>query len=75
MIANSRVLEPIETPGGRDVVTEKGSIRAEHVVNAAGLWSKQVGRLAGIGLPVSPLDHHHLISDTIPGAVRGRRRC
>jgi dimethylglycine dehydrogenase len=36
------------------------------VVNAAGLWAKQVGRMAGIELPVSPMKHHYLISDTIP---------
>jgi dimethylglycine dehydrogenase len=54
-------------PGdGWDVVTDKGTITCEHVVNAAGLWAKQVGRMAGIELPVSPLKHHYLISDTIP---------
>lgn len=35
-------------------------------MNAAGLWAKQVGRMAGVELPVSPLNHHYLISDTIP---------
>jgi len=36
-------------------VTEKGTITTDHVVNAAGLWAKQVGRMAGVELPVSPL--------------------
>ncbi|MEM9426335.1 MAG: FAD-dependent oxidoreductase [Pseudomonadota bacterium] len=66
VIEHNRVLELIQTPDGWDVVTEKGTIHAEHVVNAAGLWAKQVGRMAGIELPVSPLNHHYLISDTIP---------
>lgn len=66
VIENNRVLELIERADGWDVVTEKGTIQAEHVVNAAGLWAKQVGRMAGIELPVSPLNHHYLISDTIP---------
>ena len=48
------------------VKTDKGDIRCEHVVNAAGLWAKQVGRMAGIELPVSPLKHHYLITDTVP---------
>ena len=48
------------------VKTEKGNIKCEHVVNAAGLWAKQVGRMAGIELPVSPLKHHYLITDSIP---------
>ena len=38
----------------------------EVVVNAAGLWAKQVGRMVGVELPVSPLKHHYLISDSIP---------
>ncbi|MEL6967793.1 MAG: FAD-dependent oxidoreductase [Pseudomonadota bacterium] len=55
-----------QTHEGWEVVTDKGTIRCEHVVNAAGLWAKQVGRMAGIELPVSPLKHHYLVSDTIP---------
>ncbi|WP_425039508.1 GcvT family protein [Primorskyibacter sp. S187A] len=66
VIEHNRVLELHEAPDGWQVVTEKGTITCEHVVNAAGLWAKQVGRMAGIELPVSPLNHHYLISDTIP---------
>ncbi|MEM7643541.1 MAG: FAD-dependent oxidoreductase [Pseudomonadota bacterium] len=66
VILHNRVLELNQTPEGWEVVTEKGTIQTEHVVNAAGLWAKQVGRMAGIELPVSPLNHHYLISDTIP---------
>ena len=55
-----------QTKDGWRINTDKGSITCEHVVNAAGLWAKQVGRMAGIELPVSPLKHHYLISDTIP---------
>ncbi|MCY4035738.1 MAG: FAD-binding oxidoreductase, partial [Hyphomicrobiales bacterium] len=51
---------------GWRVVTDKGVVTCEHVVNAAGLWAKQVGRMAGIELPVSPLKHHYLVSDSIP---------
>ncbi len=66
VIEHNRVLELNQTADGWQVVTEKGTITCEHVVNAAGLWAKQVGRMAGIELPVSPLNHHYLISDTIP---------
>ncbi|MEJ6479585.1 MAG: FAD-dependent oxidoreductase, partial [Octadecabacter sp.] len=66
VIERNRVLELNQTLQGWQVVTEKGMITCEHVVNAAGLWAKQVGRMAGIELPVSPLNHHYLISDTIP---------
>ena len=55
-----------QTADGWIVKTDKGDITCEHVVNAAGLWAKQVGRMAGIELPVSPLKHHYLITDTVP---------
>ena len=55
-----------QTPDGWIVRTTKGDIKCEHVVNAAGLWAKQVGRMAGIELPVSPLKHHYLVTDSIP---------
>lgn len=54
------------TDGSWDLVTEKGPIHAEHVVNAGGLWAKQVGRIAGVELPVAPLAHHYLVTETIP---------
>jgi dimethylglycine dehydrogenase len=63
---HTKVEELIQNSEGWTVVTDKGTIKAEHVVNAGGLWAKQVGRMAGIELPVSPLKHHYLISDTIP---------
>ena len=66
VIEHNRVLELNQTADGWDVVTEKGTISCEHVVNAAGLWAKQVGRMAGIELPVSPLSHHYLLTDSIP---------
>ncbi len=67
VIEHNRVLdlEP-RADGGWDVITEEGTIVAEHVVNAGGLWAKQVGRMAGVELPVSPLEHHYLITEAIP---------
>ncbi len=66
VIEHNRVLELLPRPDGWDVVTEAGTIHAEHVVNAAGLWAKQVGRMAGLELPVSPMEHHFLITEAIP---------
>jgi dimethylglycine dehydrogenase len=67
VIEHNRVVELNHRPDGSwDVVTEKGTIHAEHVVNAAGLWAKQVGRMVGVELPVSPLAHHYLVTDSIP---------
>ncbi|MEM6940968.1 MAG: FAD-dependent oxidoreductase [Pseudomonadota bacterium] len=66
VIEHTRVLELNQTLEGWDVVTEKGTISCEHVVNAGGLWAKQAGRMAGIELPVSPLKHHYFVTDTVP---------
>ncbi|MCV2888433.1 GcvT family protein [Ruegeria aquimaris] len=63
---DTKVERLIQTADGWQVVTDKGTITCEHVVNAAGLWAKQVGRMAGVELPVSPLKHHYLITDTVP---------
>jgi dimethylglycine dehydrogenase len=52
--------------GSWDVVTENGTIHAEYVVNAAGLWGREVAALAGIELPLAPVEHHYLVTDTLP---------
>ena len=67
VVEHNRVVELTHRADGTwDVGTEKGTIHAEHVVNAAGLWAKQVGRMVGWEAPVSPLAHHYLITEDIP---------
>jgi dimethylglycine dehydrogenase len=65
------------TDGSWDVVTPNGTINAEYIVNAGGLWAREVGHLAGINLPVQPMEHHYLITETIPEieAHEGEVRC
>ncbi|MCP3911928.1 MAG: FAD-binding oxidoreductase, partial [Actinomycetia bacterium] len=54
----------IERDGDRwRVETSQGEIRAEVVVNAAGQWARQVGRLVGLELPIVPVEHHYLITE------------
>lgn len=67
VIEHNRVLELKHLPDGTwNVVTEKGTVHAVHVVNAGGLWAKQCGLMAGVDLPVSPLEHHYLVTEAIP---------
>jgi len=54
------------TDGSWDVVTENGKLHAEFIVNAAGLWGREVAALAGIELPLAPVEHHYLVTDTLP---------
>ena len=59
--------------GSWDVVTEKGAVRAEHVVNCAGLWAREVGHMVGVELPVLAMEHHYLITEDLP-ELKGRSR-
>ncbi len=52
--------------GTWDVVTDKGTVHAEHVVNAGGLWAREVGAMAGVYLPLHPMEHQYLITDEVP---------
>lgn len=44
----------------------KETIRAEHVVNAGGLWAREVGRMVGLELPVLAMEHMYLLTEDIP---------
>jgi dimethylglycine dehydrogenase len=52
--------------GGWDVITEQGTVQAEHVVNAAGLWAREVGRMVGLELPILAMEHQYLITEDLP---------
>ena len=52
--------------GTWDVVTEQGTVHAEHVVNAAGLWAREVGAMVGAVPPLHPMEHQYLVTDDIP---------
>jgi dimethylglycine dehydrogenase len=56
VVQRNRVVALTQLPqGGWRVDTEQGSIVTEHVVNAAGLWARRVGRMVGIDLPLTPM--------------------
>ncbi|MBL8669282.1 MAG: FAD-dependent oxidoreductase [Alphaproteobacteria bacterium] len=55
--------------GGWEVVTEKGTVKAEHVVNCGGLWAREVGRMVGLELPVLAMEHHYIVSEEMPEVV------
>jgi dimethylglycine dehydrogenase len=52
--------------GSWDVETDKGSIHTDVVINAAGLWAREVAAMAGLELPLMPLEHQYLVTETIP---------
>ena len=62
-------VEKINLKNGRvnEVVTSKGTIQTEVVVNAAGQWGREVGKMVGLNLPVVPMAHLYLITKPIEG--------
>ncbi len=62
-----KVIETNQRPDGTwDLMTEKGTIHAEHIVNAGGLWAREVGAMAGIYFPLHPMEHQYLVTDEVP---------
>jgi dimethylglycine dehydrogenase len=55
--------------GSWDLATDKGTLNAEHVVNAGGLWAREVGRMVGIELPVLAMEHMYLVTDDMPEVI------
>jgi dimethylglycine dehydrogenase len=63
----TRVVDMKARPDGSwDVITEHGSVHAEHVVNAGGLWAREVGRMVGLELPILAMEHQYLITEDLP---------
>lgn len=62
-------VKAIETVAGRAVavVTDQGRIACETVVIAAGQWSRQVGALCGVTVPLHSAEHMYIVTDAIPG--------
>ena len=62
-------------PDGSWIVrTEKGDIHTQWVVNAAGLWGREVAAMAGLSLPLQPTEHQYFVTEAIDEvATLGRR--
>src|SRR4030067_2582640 len=62
-------VESIRLKNGRvsKVVTNLGTIQTEIVINAAGQWGGEVGKMVGLTLPVVPMAHLYIITKPIPG--------
>ncbi len=71
---NTRVVG-IEVAGGRvhGVETERGRIEAEVVVNAGGMYGAEIGRMAGVRVPVIPMSHQYLVTQPFREHAADRR--
>ncbi|MEM6614929.1 MAG: FAD-dependent oxidoreductase [Pseudomonadota bacterium] len=67
IVLRNRVVELNPRADGTwDVVTEQGTVHAEHVVNAGGLWAREVGRMVGLELPLLAMEHMYLLTEDMP---------
>ncbi|HTH06945.1 MAG TPA: FAD-dependent oxidoreductase, partial [Ilumatobacteraceae bacterium] len=55
------------TPTVRGVVTDHGTIECEYVVNAAGMWARQLGARSGVTIPLQAAEHYYLITEHMDG--------
>jgi dimethylglycine dehydrogenase len=67
---HTMVTDILRTHDGWIVKTDKGDVRAEHVVNAGGLWAREVGRMVGLELPVLAMEHMYLLTEDMPEVAR-----
>ena len=52
-----------------EVETERGTIRTDVIVNAGGMFAPEIGRLAGITVPIIPFAHQYLVTEAIEGVA------
>jgi sarcosine dehydrogenase len=62
----------IETRDGRvtAVVTSRGRIACEAAVNCAGQWARELGRMAGVTVPLVSVEHQYMVTEPIAGVTR-----
>ena len=59
-----------------EVVTDKGSIRTDVVINAGGMYAPQIARMVGVDVPIIAYAHEFLVTEAFDPRVAGRcRRC
>ncbi|MBZ9676076.1 FAD-dependent oxidoreductase [Mesorhizobium sp. ES1-1] len=67
IVLRNRVVELTQDVDGTwNVVTEQGTVKAEHVVNCGGLWAREIGRMVGVELPVLAMEHMYLLTEPMP---------
>ena len=76
-MGGARILEETAVTGimqerGRvtGVVTDRGEIEAEYVVNCGGMWARELGKMAGVNVPLHAAEHYYLITEPMEGMRR-----
>jgi len=72
-----RIIEQVKVTGitqrdGRatGVVTPRGAIEADYVVNCGGMWGREIGRMAGVSVPLHACEHFYVVTEPMEGLAR-----
>jgi len=69
---NTKVLDmKVENGKVAGVITEKGDIDTEYVVNCAGMWAREFGKKAGVNVPLHAAEHFYVVTEPIKGITTG----
>jgi glycine cleavage system T protein len=71
ILENIKVLDIELTQGAvTGVQTDQGTIKCEYVVNCAGMWGREVGKMVGVSLPLAAAEHMHMTTEPIEGVYK-----
>ncbi|MGI9366190.1 MAG: GcvT family protein [Rhizobiaceae bacterium] len=54
----------------RDGSDETGTIEADYVVNCGGMWAHEIGRMAGVSVPLHACEHFYIVTEAIAGLTQ-----
>ena len=61
----------VESGRAVGVVTAQGAVRADCVVNCAGMWARDFARKAGVSVPLHAAEHYYVVTEAVPGVTPG----
>ena len=68
IIEHTKVTDILHARGRvNGVRTERGDVQSEYVVNCAGMWSREIGRLCGVSIPLQAAEHFYVVTEPIAG--------
>ena len=71
-IFRDTLVEGFKNDGKRitKVITNQGTIECDTIVNAAGMWARRIGKMAGVNVPLAVIEHQYVVTKEIDGVAR-----
>ncbi len=70
IVENTRVTDVLTSEGAvSGVSTSRGDIKCEVLVVCAGMWSREIGLMCGVPIPLHAADHAYFVTEQVPGAA------